>query len=154
MILPAQCIRSRPWLVTPFYGSKQVHENGMSYGLSCCGYDVRVDQDILLWPKGHCLASTVERFQIDLDLAPTVLDKSSWARRFVTVQNTIMEPGWCGYLTLEITNHSWKFVRIKRGTPIAQIVFNQLSEPTDMPYAGKYQNQERGPQPCRREKSK
>lgn len=85
------------------------------------------------------------------DVCADVKDKSTWARRFITVQNTFIEPGWKGYLTLEIVNHSFRLVRIRRGDPIAQIVFMRLEEPTERPYTGKYQDQERGPQPARQE---
>ena len=40
------------------------------------------------------------------DVLGQVCDKSTWARRGVAVQNTIIEPGWRGYLTVELTNHS------------------------------------------------
>lgn len=63
----------------------------------------------------------------------------------IAVQNTIIEPGWRGFLTLEITNHSRGTIWIQRGSPIAQIIFHQLLEPTDAPYVGKYQDQESRP---------
>ena len=31
-----------------------------------------------------------------------VHDKSTWARRGLVVQNTVIEPGWHGYLTIEV----------------------------------------------------
>jgi len=87
-----------------------------------------------------------------LDLLGRVTDKSTWARRFLTVQNTIIEPGWCGYLTLELTNHSDVDIHIMRGMPIAQIIFDVLDEPTEKPYMGKYQNQQSGPVAARLQK--
>lgn len=129
-------------LIFPFWGEKRTHEpSGNSYGLGECGYDIRVAQDIFLWPKTSCLASSIEHFSMPLDLQGEVADKSSLARRFVTVQNTKIEPGWRGHLTLEIINHSWKFHRILAGAPIAQIVFHLLDKPTNRPYVGKYQDQ-------------
>lgn len=120
-----------------------------SYGLSTCGYDVRIAQDIWLWPGFGRLASTVERFNMPDDVMAEVKDKSSWARRFVTVQNTVIEPGWRGTLTLELTNHRpWpRFIRA--GSPIAQIVFYNLDKASEQPYNGKYQDQAAGPQPAR-----
>jgi deoxycytidine triphosphate deaminase len=44
-----------------------------------------------------------------------------------------------------------RFVRIRKGDPIAQILFVRMSQETERPYTGKYQNQERGPQKARRE---
>jgi len=149
MILAPQEIRKRG-IFDPFT-ERAVSGSGMSYGLSHAGYDVRIDQDFLMWPLRCVLGSTVERFDMPDDCIGLVVDKSTWARRFITVQNTVIEPGWKGYLTLEIINHGFSFQRIRKGDPIAQIVFVRLSEPTENPYSGKYQNQERGPQRARLE---
>ena len=66
------------------------------------------------------------------------------------MQNTHLDPGWKrGFLTLEISNNSLDEVVIDAGEPIAQIVFELLDFPTEQPYEGKYQNQERGPQSAR-----
>src|SRR5438045_553731 len=82
------------------------------------------------------------------DVMAIVHDKSTWARRGVAVQNTVIQPGSRGWLTLEITVHAWRFLRIRAGTPIAQLVFHRLEAPTERGYNGKYQNQRRGPQPA------
>jgi dCTP deaminase len=155
MILSAQSIRARcigceNLLITPFV-ERSVSPNGRSFGLSAASYDVRIDQDVIVPPHGFVLASTVERFHMPDDLAGTVRDKSSWARIGLAVQNTLLDPGWCGYLTIELSNHSGAEIVIARDEPIAQIVFELLDRPTEQPYNGKYQNQERGPQPARRE---
>lgn len=160
MILPAQTIRAlcvppvgdvsedmKP-LIAPFH--ERSVSNGLTFGLSSAGYDVRIAETMWIWPLWGRLASTIERFSLPNDLAAEIKDKSSNARRFITVQNTFAEPGWSGYLTLELTRHLPWPVRIKAGTPIAQVVFKALYEPTEQPYGnGKYQNQEPGPQPVR-----
>lgn len=143
MILPAQTIRKlKP--ILPFHERTVLH--GMSYGLSHAGYDVRVAENIYLNPGNFVLASTVEEFFIPDDLVAFVHDKSSWARRGLSLFNTVIEPGWCGFLTLELSNQSNEAICIKAGLPIAQIIFMRLEEPTENPYSGKYQNQKRGPQ--------
>lgn len=121
----------------------------MSYGLSAAGYDVRVDRTNILYPGEFLLAATLERFKMPGNLLGIVHDKSTWARLGLAVQNTVIEPGWEGYLTIELTNHSPAPLTVSQGDPIAQIVFHYLDEPTDNPYSGKYQNQERGPQAAR-----
>jgi dCTP deaminase len=128
---------------------RDISPGGNSFGLGPASYDARIDQDVIVPPHGFVLASTVECFNMPHDLIGTVRDKSSWARLFLAVQNTHLDPGWPGYLTLELTNHSDIEIRIAEGEPIAQIVFELLDEPTEKLYRGKYYNQERGPQPAR-----
>lgn len=145
-VLPAQILRERKPVV-PFV-ERTVVDN-LTYGLGPAGYDVRIAESFFMWPGRYVLGSTLERFVMDADLLGLVCDKSTWARRGITVQNTVIEPGWCGYLTLELANHSLWPIRIKAGQPIAQILFLQLAAPTVLPYDGKYQNQQPGPQQAR-----
>jgi dCTP deaminase len=156
MILSAQSIRRRcvehnPPLIDPFV-ERGVSSGGNSFGLGPASFDVRVDQGVVISPHGFVLASTVERFSMPDDLAGTVRDKSSWARLGLAVQNTHLDSGWCGYLTVELSNHSDAEIRIPSGEPIAQIVFELLDQPTELPYRGKYYDQGRGPQPARRDR--
>lgn len=144
MILSHQSIRARR-PIFPLVDKGQ--QSGLSYGLASASYDVRIDHDLWLWPGRFVLASTVEQFDMPADLAAVVHDKSTWARRGVCVQNTFIDPGFSGWLTLEITNHSWRFWRLRWGDPVAQIVFHKLDQPTVLPYVGKYNQQKRGAQP-------
>lgn len=138
MILSAQSIRKRG-IITPF--CERTVYGGMSYGLSQCGYDIRTAQNIVFHNNKFELASTIEHFTMPNNLMARVCDKSSWARKGIAVQNTIIEPGWRGYLTLEITFHKEGYFKIRQGYPIAQVVFEQLDESTEQPYEGKYQDQ-------------
>lgn len=145
MILSAQSIR-KAGIFTPFH-ERTIHECGMSYGLSSAGYDVRIKERVWLGKNcGHStfsLASTLEHFAMPDNLLGKVADKSTWARRGLAVQNTIIEPGWRGFLTLELTYHGTEpFIEIPAGAPIAQIILCRLDEPTEQPYSnGKYQDQ-------------
>ena len=142
MILPAQELdRIRP--LGPWY--PRTRHNGLTYGLGPAGYDIRCAETITLHGGDFCLASSMEWFNMPLDLLAHVCDKSTWARRGLFVQNTIIEPGWRGYLTLELTYHGGSSIEIYSGDPIAQIVFHRLSAPTERPYNGKYQDQPSGP---------
>ncbi len=154
MILSAQTIRRlclplATGLVHPFH--ERTVRDGMSFGLSSCGYDARIDQDVVLAPGDFSLASTMERFDLPASLCMLVKDKSTWARRGLAVQNTIAEPGWRGFLTLELTNHGRETLVISRGMPIAQMVFHMLDAETCQPYRGKYQDQRSGAVPAMRE---
>lgn len=123
----------------------------MTYGLSSCGYDIRIDQDITLDSLHgmYFLASSMDWFRMPNDVMGVVHDKSSWARRGLSVFNTVIEPGWRGFLTLELKNMSDRMIYIPRGAPIAQVVFHRLDQECEKPYNGKYQDQERGPQNAR-----
>ena len=152
MIASAQTIRKRQPIL-PFH-ERGVH-CGMTFGLGPAGYDIRAAEDCDILPGGFELGSSLEQFIMPNDMLGVVHDKSSWARKGLCVQNTVIEPGWKGFLTLEYTNHGqptehWPYghVFIKRGDPIAQIIFHMLDQPTEIPYAGKYQNQPKGPQPA------
>jgi dCTP deaminase len=148
MILPAQTIRKiKP--VSPFF--ERTSHNGMTFGLGPAGYDVRIAETVVVGAT-FVLASTIEHFDMPNDVLGQVCDKSTWARRGIAVQNTIIEPGWWGKaVTLELTNHSGEPIEIHAGDPIAQIIFFRLEAPTEQPYEGKYQGQEAGPQPARLE---
>lgn len=176
-VLSSQTIRKRG-IFTPF--SERTIHNGISYGLSHAGYDVRIAENIILTKSGYCqcmttnnhgicgrgqgghcfkvsektfsLASTIEHFEMPDDCIAYVKDKSSWARQGLSVFNTIVEPSWKGFLTLELTYHGDGMINIKAGSPIAQIVFHKLDEPTESPYSGKYQSQKAGAQPAIMEK--
>lgn len=145
--------------IEPFFPSKQVH-SGMSYGLSVAGYDIRIGQidrwktssaindyqqeqvtSTLVRSSDFVLLSSMERFKIPVDLIAFVHDKSTLARKGLALQNTVLEPGWEGYITLELSHHGIGTVQIEVGMPIAQVVFHQLDRPAQFPYNGKYQNQ-------------
>ena len=146
MILPSQSIRkAQP--ISPLV--ERSVSNGMTYGLGPAGYDVRIAEDVRLIPLGFSLASTMEKFIMPNDVIAFVHDKSTWARKGLSLFNTVIEPGWEGYLTLELMNNSPSEIIIDAGTPIAQIIFMRLEEATENPYAGRYQKQEAGPQPAR-----
>lgn len=132
------------------------NKKSMSFGLSQCGYDIRIDQMICLGPSGLSdtgismrLASSLEKFNIPNDVMGVVYDKSSWARRGLSVFCTVIEPGWRGFLTLELKNMSNDPIVIPEGCPIAQVVFHRLDQECEKPYNGKYQDQQRGPQNAR-----
>lgn len=93
------------------------------------------------------LASAIEEFDMPTDLIGVVHDKSTWARQGVSVFNTVIEPGWKGFLTLEIVFHGNEPVHIPAGSGIAQVVFHQLQNPAE--YNGKYQNQKDEPVPSK-----
>lgn len=149
MILSAQSIRELK-LIQPF--EEKGHVSGISFGLGPASYDVRVEFDhdgtqqiVRLLPGAFLLVSTIEKIEVPDNLLVMVHDKSTWARRGLAVQNTVIDPGFRGHITLEISHHGHSDIELRRGDPIAQLVFHVLDKPTERPYWGKYQNQQRGP---------
>ena len=131
-------------------------ENGVSWGLSEAGYDIRIKQDVIFHPENavekagvwvdgkyamgrFVIASAVEQFQMPSYLVGIVHDKSTWARRGLSVFNTVIEPGWEGFLTLELVYHGRQVLHIPAGTGIAQVVFHHTTDKAS--YDGKYQGQ-------------
>ncbi len=138
--------------------------HGTSYGLSELGYDIRIKQKILFQPTQYIrqivtitdedgvpdlrdgrfvLASAIEQFDMPDYLGALVKDKSSWARKGLSVFNTVIEPGWKGFLTLELVYHGNAELLIPAGSGIAQVLFSPCQVPAR--YEGKYQNQEDRP---------
>jgi dCTP deaminase len=135
----------------------KVKEHGVSHGLAEVGYDIRIKQEVKFsyssvivdndfdqWKNGKfCIASTIERFQMPPNLVGIVHDKSTWARRGLSVFNTVIEPSWNGFLTLELVYHGNEELHIPAGSGIAQVIFHEIAEPAH--YDGKYQGQEDRP---------
>lgn len=142
-----------------------------SHGLTEAGYDLRLKQQIQftthfngcsrirvvkvtdelgkikLITGRFTLASAIEEFDMPSCLVGVVHDKSTWARRGLSVFNTVIEPGWKGFLTLELVYHGEDDLLIPAGTGIAQVLFHKIS--LERAYQGKYQNQEDKPVPAR-----
>jgi len=119
-------------------------DHGVSHGLSEAGYDLRIARSVTLHRfKRFSLASTYEQFQMPNNLVAVVHDKSTWARRGLSVFNTVIEPAWRGFLTLELVYHGWGVLNIPAGAGIAQVLFHQIAEPAE--YKGKYQDQPNRP---------
>ena len=120
---------------------KDKHKShGVSYGLAEAGYDLRIAENVTLHPfKRFTLTYALEQFQMPHDLVGIVHDKSTWARRGLSVFNTVIEPGWSGFLTLELVYHRWGILRIPAGAGIAQVIFHKTAAASA--YSGKYQNQ-------------
>ena len=129
---------------------------GMSAGLSLAGYDIRSAREHLFQPSHRTdgrsttapfqLGVSLEEFTMPEDVMGFVKDKSSWARQGLSVFNTVIEPGWKGFLTLELVNLGRDVVHVQEGMPIAQVIFEKISGKVQ-PYTGKYQYAGPVPQP-------
>lgn len=159
------------------YEERRVYK-GYTFGAGPSTYDFRCKQHVVLLPHrmywrwrlykfidkllvkcklqpwfedyhcGFALVSTLEKVAIPDNVSATPMDKSTWVRQGLSVFNTHFDPGFVGYPTIEITNNSTEIIRIPAGVAICQFKFSYLSEPTVLPYRGKYMHQPDKPVPA------
>ena len=111
--------------------------------------EVKPDEPFILHPGEFVLGSTLERVSIPDDLVARLEGKSSLGRLGLLIHSTAgyVDPGWDGYLTLELSNVANLPITLYPGMKIGQISFFQLTTAAETPYGSagnKYQNQ-RGP---------
>ena len=158
--------------LTPFVDSLQ-DEDTVSYGLGSFGYDIRLDREFRIFtdvssteidpkkfdqdafvrkegesctipPNSFCLGKSLEKFDMPNDLFGLVVGKSTYARCGIIVNMTPIEPGWKGFLTIEISNTTPLPARVYANEGIAQVIFFKGERPK-VSYSdrkGKYQDQE------------
>lgn len=110
----------------------------------------RIDPEIgyPMYPGDFLLACTEEVITLHRDFLARVEGKSSLARLGLSVHATggFIDPGFSGQITLEMTNHLHRPLRLYPGLPIAQIAFEPVTGKVVSDYSttGRYQGQ-RGP---------
>lgn len=146
----------------------------ISYGLSSYGYDCRVVDRYLIYhnafstyidpkafdaksfievsgqghafvpPNSFALTETLEYIKVPRNCLVLVAAKSTYARCGLCVNATLLEPGWEGTVTLELSNTTPLPVKVYSGEGIVQLIFMQADKDCLTSYAdrkGKYQNQ-------------
>jgi dCTP deaminase len=140
--------------------------NGISYGVSSYGYDIRVADEFKIFttvnstivdpkrfdeqsfvdfkgdvclvpPNSFVLARTVEYFRIPRSVLTLCLGKSTYARCGIIVNVTPFEPEWEGTATLEISNTTPLPAKIYANEGIAQVIFFESDEVCQTSYADK-----------------
>lgn len=159
-------------MIEPFV-MEQKREGIISYGVSSYGYDIRVADEFkiftnvhsrivdaksfdpqayvdfkgdvcLIPPNSFVLAHSVEMIRMPPTVTGVVLCKSTYIRAGVLIPTTVLEAGWEGIITLEISNVTPLPAKIYANEGIAQVLFFEGDEACDVSYAdraGKYQNQ-------------
>jgi len=111
-------------------------------GINCMrDIEIEADTPFVLHPGDFVLGATQEFVEIPFDLVAQVTGRSSIGRLGVIVHATagLIDPGFKGCITLELSNLSPLAVKIWPGMRIAQLVISRLSSPAMWPYDGKYQ---------------
>ena len=110
--------------------------------------------DFILHPGDFVLGTTKERVEVPADLLATVQGRSSLGRLAVVIHATagIVDPGYHGQITLELSNLGAAPVALSPGMRVSQLIFTELKTPAERPYGvergSKYQEQS-GPQASR-----
>ena len=148
-------------MIEPFVET-QVRE-GISYGLSSYGYDLRVSDEFKVFtnvfstvvdpksfdsrsfvdmrtdccivpPNSFALARSVEYFRIPRNVLTLCVGKSTYARCGIIVNVTPFEPEWEGYVTLEISNTTPLPAKIYAHEGLAQVLFFESDSPCEISY--------------------
>ncbi len=159
-------------MIEPFIEA-QVGNGVISFGVSSYGYDIRVADEFKVFtniystivdpknfdldayvdmkgdvctipPNSFVLAKSVEYIRMPRNVSGLVLCKSTYIRAGVLIPTTVLEAGWEGIITLEISNVTPLPARIYANEGIAQVLFFEGDEPCEVSYAdrkGKYQKQ-------------
>ena len=107
--------------------------------------------EFILHPGDFVLGTTVERVDVPDDLIARVEGRSSLGRLAVVIHATagIVDPGYRGQVTLELSNLGTAPVALSPGMRISQVIFTELKNAAELPYGAergsKYQDQH-GPQ--------
>jgi dCTP deaminase len=154
-------------MIEPFE-NRQVRYRGedkiISYGLSSYGYDLRVDNEFMVFtnlygsivdpknfdenafvtikgdfcvipPNSFALAKSVEYFRIPRDILTVCIGKSTYARCGIIVNVTPFEPEWEGFVTLEISNTTPLPAKVYAGEGLAQVLFYRGEQVCETSYA-------------------
>lgn len=93
-------------------------------------------------PNCFALARSMEYFKMPRDVIGLCLGKSTYARCGIITNFTPFEPGWEGYVTIEISNTSDIPAKVYAWEGIAQVLFAQGNTPNkDYGDNGRYQRQ-------------
>ena len=102
-----------------------------------------IESDTITLPAhSFLLATTYEYIKLPNFLTAFVEGRSSIGRIGLFIQNAgWVDPGFEGYLTLELYNANSLPIKLQSGRRICQLVFCKMDQEAMFPYKGKYQKQ-------------
>ncbi len=102
------------------------------------------DKSIILPPKSFILATTMEYIKIPNGYSAFVEGRSSIGRMGLFIQNAgWVDSGFEGRITLELYNANSLPIKLEAGKRICQLVICEMDQPSENPYRGKYQGQQK-----------
>ncbi|MFV0254350.1 MAG: dCTP deaminase [Beutenbergiaceae bacterium] len=113
--------------------------------------EVKAEEPFVLHPGEFVLGSTYELVSLPDDTAARLEGKSSLGRLGLLTHSTagFIDPGFCGHVTLELSNVATLPIMLWPGMKIGQLCYFRLTSPAQAPYGSgatgsRYQGQ-RGP---------
>lgn len=93
--------------------------------------------EIIMEPNTFLLGVTMEKVTISNGVVARVEGKSSIGRLGIAIHTTagFIDPGFSGYITLELSNLSPRPIRLYSGMRICQIAFSETKTPSLSPYS-------------------
>ena len=139
---------------------------GISYGVSCYGYDFRLADEfklldteglteldpksastapwrdvradsVIIPANSFILARSLEYFRIPRNVITICTGKSTYARSGIVVNVTPFEPEWEGFATLSLANTAPVPTRVYANEGIGQLLFLEATEECLMSYKDK-----------------
>lgn len=89
----------------------------------------QIGETFFLHPNQTIMASTLEYIKLPKDLMATIDVRSSYARLGLTM-NSFLEPGYCGCISVVLTNTSMNPIKLAVGARIFTIKFSKVSDDT------------------------
>jgi deoxycytidine triphosphate deaminase len=96
------------------------------------------ETEFVLRPGEYYLMVTMERVNMPDDLVAFMLNRSSLFRCGASLRTAVIDPGYCGELTVGIKNEGKHEVRLEQGARVLQLVFSEVKGETRK-YDGRYQ---------------
>lgn len=110
----------------------------------------QVQKEIVIKPGEYYLVQTIESINTPLDLMPIVHTRTSLFRAGLLLLNSKTDPGYCGQLTMGLTNLSPFPVRLQMGARICNIIFHKIKGKT-IAYRGQHQGGRVSPKKAERQ---
>lgn len=90
----------------------------------------QLGDQIILYPNQTVLASTLEYIKLPSNVYCEIKTRSSYNRLGISV-STIVQPGYTGCLSLELTNNNLSAIKLTTGTRIVQAMFYPVNSELD-----------------------
>lgn len=110
----------------------------------------QVQKEIVIKPGEYYLVQTIESINTPLDLMPIVHTRTSLFRAGLLLLNSKTDPGYCGQLTMGLTNLSPFPVKLQMGARICNIIFHKIKGKT-ISYRGQHQGGRVSPKKAERQ---